>query len=93
MTITYKPLKICPEILTPVLHRVVYAHTTDGTLAAYQRSYKDHLVDTWLKENCRNPYYHSPGYLTEKFIEFEDDAEAVVFALKFSSREKTDNYS
>lgn len=71
-------------IKMPRLHRVVYARTTDGVLAAYQRSYKDHLVDTWLKENCRNPYYHSPGYLEEKFIEFEDDAEAVMFALRWA---------
>ena len=72
------------DVKFPVLHRVVYAHTEDGTLAAYQRSYKDVLVDMWLEENCHNPYYHSPGYLTEKFIEFEDDAEAVMFALRWA---------
>ena len=65
------------------LHKVKYAETTDGVLAAYQRSYKDHLVDAWLEANCKKPYYHSPGYLTEKFIEFEDDAEAVMFALRW----------
>ena len=66
------------------LYKVVYAKTTDGVLAAYQRSYKDHLVDEWLKENCRRPYYHSPGYLEEKFIQFEDDKEALLFALRWS---------
>ena len=66
------------------LHKVKYAETVDGTLAAYQRSYKDVLVDAWLEANCKKPYYHSPGYLTEKFIEFEDDAEAVMFALRWS---------
>jgi hypothetical protein len=47
----------------------------------YQRSYKDYLVDQWLKDNCRGNYYHSPGYMKEKFIQFEDDHEAVMFAL------------
>lgn len=92
MTVTYKPMKMFPEIQTPVLHKVVYAHTVDDIISLYQRSYKDHLVDAWLKDNCKHPYYHSPGYLKEKFIQFEDDAEAVMFALKFSSTEKADNY-
>ena len=84
MTVTYKSTEMFPNVQVPVLHKVVYAHTVDGVLAAYQRSYKDHLVDEWLKENCRSPYYRSPGYLTEKFIQFEDDAEAVMFALRWS---------
>ena len=29
-------------------------------------------------------YYHSPGYLQEKFIQFEDDAEAMMFALRWA---------
>ena len=66
------------------LHKVVYAHTRNGVRAAYQRSYKDYLVDEWLKENCQRPYYHSPGYLEEKFIEFEDDKDAMLFALRWS---------
>jgi hypothetical protein len=49
----------------------------------YQISYKDHLVDSWLKENCRHPYYHSPGYLRKKFIEFECDEDAMLFALRW----------
>ena len=67
----------------PKLHKVVYAKTVDNAMAMYQISYKDHLVDAWLKENCRNPYYHSPGYLTEKFIEFECDKDALLFALRW----------
>jgi hypothetical protein len=82
--ITYKPLKGFPGVNIPVLHRVVYAHTVDDVLAAYQRSYKDVLVDQWLKSNCKHPYYRSPGYLREKFIEFECDEEATFFALRWS---------
>ncbi len=85
MTVTYKTNPKFPGIEFPVLHRVVYAKTEDNVNAVYQRSYKDHLVDEWLKENCKNPYYHSPGYLYEKFIEFECDEEAVLFALRWTA--------
>lgn len=68
-----------------MLHRVVYGKTVDGVKAQWQVSYKDYIVNQWLEENCCNPYYHSPGYLEEKFIEFEDDAEATFFALKFAT--------
>jgi len=85
MTVTYKDHDIGGLILSiPVLHRVKYADTVDQVEAAYQRSYKDHLVDSWLKSNCRHPYYRSPGYLREKFIEFECDEEAFMFALSWS---------
>ena len=85
MTITYKTLWAdLPGVKLPVLHKVVYAHTTAGVAAQYQRSYKDFLVDQWLKENCQYSYYHSPGYLLEKSIQFEDDQDAVLFALKWS---------
>ena len=65
------------------LYKVVYAETADGVLAAYQRSYKDWLVDEWLEKYCQSPYYHSPGYLTEKFIEFECERDATMFALRW----------
>lgn len=81
MTITYKTSKSFPDVKIPVLHRVKYANTVDGVQAQYQRSYKDRLVDAWLKEYCQRPYYHSPGYLREKFIEFECDEDAAMFAL------------
>ncbi len=66
------------------MHKVIYAHTLDGVLAQYQRSYKDWLVDRWLEDNCKGNYYHSPGWTTEKFIEFEDSKDAVMFALRWS---------
>ncbi len=84
MTVTYKPMEMFPNIQVPILHKVVYAYTADDVQAFYQRSYKDHLVDAWLEENCKGAYYHSPGYLKEKFIQFEDDADAVLFALRWA---------
>ena len=83
MTVYYKTNERFPGVNFPVLHTVVYAKTVDNVQAQYQRSYKDHLVDTWLEANCKHPYYHSPGYLREKFIQFECDEEAVWFALRW----------
>ncbi len=85
--ITYThPWPDVPQLRVPVLHKIVYAQTVDEVQAIYQRSYKDHLVTEWLKANCRHPYYTSPGYLREKFIEFECDEEAVLFALRWSCK-------
>jgi hypothetical protein len=84
MTVTYKTNAKFPGINFPVLHRVVYDRRDKETVpAVYQRSYKDHLVNAWLEDNCQHPYYHSPGYFKEKFIEFECDEDAVAFALKY----------
>ena len=75
MTITYTT--IFDTITVPILHRVDFGTNSyisdlyDPTLLTEL----DHHVDAWLKENCRHAYYHSPGYMREKFIEFEDDEE------------------
>lgn len=84
MTIIYKSMDMFPNVQVPVLHKVVYAYTVDGVQAQWQKSYKDYIVNEWLKENCKHAYYHSPGYLEEKFIQFEDDQEAVMFALRWA---------
>jgi len=73
MTVTYKSLNMFPEILTPVLHKV-----------EYHISHEDYQVNMWLRENCKSYYYHSPGWMKEKFIQFEDDNDAVLFALRWS---------
>lgn len=83
MTITYKESKYL-GVQVPVLHKVKYADTVDGVQAHYQRSYRDHLVNEWLEENCKHSYYRSPGWTTEKFIEFEDDKDAFWFALRWA---------
>lgn len=65
----------------PKLYKVVYTYTN---VEEHNYWRKDHLVNEWLKEHCNSPYYHSPGWCDEKFIEFEDDQEATLFALKWS---------
>jgi hypothetical protein len=84
MTVTYKELDGFPGVQTPVLHRVVYAHTVDGVPAKYQQSYKDYQVFEWLEANCKGNYYRSPGWNMEKSIEFEDDEDATLFALRWT---------
>ena len=83
MTITSSMLQTL-NVKLPKLYKIKYADTVDGVQAQWQISYKDYVVNEWLKENCKSPYYRSPGYLTEKFIEFEDDKEAMMFALRWS---------
>jgi len=62
-------------------YKVVYAKTVDGVQSMWQISYKDYLIANWLEENCKHGYYHSPGYLEEKFIEFENQEDAALFRL------------
>ena len=82
MTIT-SSLAETLNIKLPKLYKIKYAETVDGVQAQWQISYKDYIVNEWLKSNCKKPYYHSPGYLTEKFNEIEDEKEAMLFALRW----------
>lgn len=82
MTVSYRNLG--QHVQLPVLHKVVYAQTTDDVQAQYQHSYKDYMVNRWLEDNCKRPYYHSPGYMKEKFIQFECSEDAMLFALRWS---------
>jgi hypothetical protein len=86
MAVTYVDVKFGTDttLTVPKLHRVVYAQTEGQVLAQWQVSYLDYKVNEWLKANTRHPYYRSPGYLYEKFIEFECDEDAVLFALKWA---------
>jgi hypothetical protein len=69
--ITYKTIwPDLPHVKVPVLHRV-----------NYNPKYNWGEVHYWCKENCRAPSYMA---MSGKFVEFEDDADATVFALKFS---------
>lgn len=86
MAITYVNKKYGEtDLKFPKLHQVVYAKTVNDMPAWTQRSLKDHQVDEWLKANCRHPYYRSPGYLHEKFVQFECDEDATFFALRWAA--------
>ena len=56
MGVTYKTLwPELPEFRVLVLHRVVYAHTTDGAMAMYQISYKDYTITIPWMTYHQNP--------------------------------------
>lgn len=82
MTIHYKWSPLL-GINVPILHSVKYADTVDDTEAQYQYSLLDHQVNDWLRDHCKGNYYHSPGWMKEKFIQFEDDRDALLFTLKW----------
>ena len=86
VTVTYyEPYpETFPDYKVPRLYRVDYAETTDGVEARFQRSLLDHQVNQWLEANCKGHYYHSPGWDKKKYIQFEDDRDAVMFALRWS---------
>jgi hypothetical protein len=78
--ITYThPWPEVPALKVPVLHRVDYDYA--DTLSVFCHS--DIKVRAWCKDNCQAAYYLHPGYTREKFVHFEDDQDAVFFALKW----------
>lgn len=83
MAITYKSIwPELPNFKVPVLHRVDYGYS-DTPQAHHEWSLKDRHIREWCKGNCRSAFYFHPGYTREKFVQFEDDEEATVFALKW----------
>ena len=84
MAITYTtPWPGLPGVKIPELHRVVYAHTVDGVASTFQISLKDVQVREWCQDNCVGRWYMHPGWTTEKFVDFEDSTDAVMFTLKW----------
>ena len=47
------------------------------------RIYGNGEIRDWLEDNCQNPYYVIPSWKANG-VEFEDDEEAVLFALRWS---------
>jgi hypothetical protein len=76
MTVTYKTLwDDMPNVKIPVLHRIRYnSYNID----------KDELI-SWLKKNCKGSFYHSLYGFPHHYMEFEDDEDAVMFALRWGS--------
>jgi len=71
MTVTYKTNPAFPGVNFPVLHRVHY------------RLHDALHMRAWLEANCQGPWYTAPGW-AGNFVEFEDDEDAVLFALRWS---------
>jgi hypothetical protein len=87
--ITYKQPwpETLPALKVPVLHRVDYGYDDMGSVISTsiaKLAHDDIKVRAWCKHNCRAAYYLHPGYTREKFVHFEDDQDAVFFALKWA---------
>jgi len=70
--ITYK--ETMPGIHLPVLHRVYYSR---DLLKNFDLRY-------WCNAKCQARFYESPSWTKECFVEFEDDKDAVLFALRWA---------
>lgn len=81
--ITYKDATKFPGRKIPVLHRVIY-HIARHTVIDFFDSEcdrKDTYIRQWCQDNCKHAYYMSPTYVRERFVQFECDEEALMFAL------------
>lgn len=77
MAVTYieQDLGGWTKVKFPVLHKVCYTDNGEAGLI--------YTIDQWCKENCKGRRYHSPSW-SGNFIEFEDDEDAALFALRWS---------
>ena len=82
--ITYTtPWAHLPQLKVPQLHRVTYGYSSTPQ-ARHEWSLKDHNIRAWCDEHCYAPYYMHPGYTNEKFVQFEDSQDAMLFALRWA---------
>ena len=82
MAKTYKEIDGFPGITCPVLHTIVYGKCES---VLYERHPKQVEIDEWLRANCKDSYYHSSGWMREYSIQFEDDDDALLFALMYGA--------
>jgi hypothetical protein len=73
ITYTYPFPEHAPTLKVPNLHEVYYnSRFTNGE------------VYRWCRENTRAPFYTAPNWTGKYLVQFEDDADAVMFALSFA---------
>lgn len=91
MAITYKRPFMDSSTKVPILHKVYYGEIAQelwfgkGTPFTMHYPKHDPAVIEWCETNCRAEWYRSPRYVLQCFIEFEDDEDAVMFALRWSN--------
>lgn len=62
------------EIKFPILNRVNYNPDHEN---------HHHLLSEWCNQNCKEQFYWS-GSWAGSFVEFEDDDDATMFALRWA---------
>lgn len=71
--ISYRKVNGLVDLEVPVLHRVYLKDR-----AWYYRQ------GSWCYENCIAPFYFAPDWQERFFVEFQDDRDAVAFALRWA---------
>ena len=90
MAITYKRPFMDSSTKVPILHKVCYGKSAVNANPFLGIPYKfyprhDVAVLEWCEANCRAAWYRSPSHCDQTFIEFEDDEDAVMFALRWGN--------
>lgn len=80
MTRTYVTSPLSPNMSVPKLHKVVYGKRDISGPLVYEYAEASNIRE-WCKHHCKEPFYMSPGWMEEVFVQFEDDEDAVLFAL------------
>jgi len=73
ITYTYPWPEDAPTLKVPKLHDV-----------HYNKDYTNGEIYRWCKENTRAPFYTSPSWTGKCLVQFEDDQDAAMFALRFA---------
>lgn len=73
ITYTYPWPEVAPTLKVPRLHEV-----------NYNKKFNSGEVYRWCKESCKAPFYTAPSWTGKNLVQFEDDEDAIVFALRFS---------
>lgn len=88
MTITYKRPFGDRTTRVPIMHKVVYGGKAKeiSLHGSTFRTRPRHDVAAlgWCESNCQFGWHSSQNNDTELYIEFEDDEEAALFALKWA---------
>lgn len=80
MTKTYVTSPLSPNLTVPKLHKVVYGKRDMNGPLVYEHEGTAKIRE-WCQQHCKEPFYMSPGWMEEVFIQFEDDEDAMLFAL------------
>jgi hypothetical protein len=73
ITYTYPWPDLAPTLKVPKLHDV-----------QYNNAYTGGEIYRWCKENTRAPFYTAPSWTGKCLVQFEDDQDATMFALRFA---------
>ena len=82
--ITYKTIDF--DVRIPVPHDVVLKEYTTRDLIGRYKEIEDEYKDMrkWCEQNCQSKFYFYPSWNRKFGAQFENDEDAVMFALRWS---------